>query len=80
MTNASRRIKASELEDCKTNGVNQVIEFPIGIDGLTIIESVNAQPMKLSLRDLYAALAAGRARATASMSFSSRRAARPTPR
>ena len=58
MTNASRRIKASELEDCKTNGVNQVIEFPIGIDGLTIIESVNAQPMKLSLRDLYAALAA----------------------
>lgn len=58
MTNASRRIKASELEDCKKNGVNQVIEFPIGIDGLTLIESASAQPMKLSLRDLYAALAA----------------------
>ena len=58
MTNASRRIKSSELEDCKANGVNQVIEFPVGIDGLTVIESVNAQPMKLSLRDLYAALAA----------------------
>ena len=58
LTNASRRIKTSELEDCKKNGVNQVIEFPIGIDGLTVIESVNAQPMKLSLRDLYAALAA----------------------
>lgn len=58
MTNASRRIKASELEDCKKNGVNQVIEFPVGIDGLTVIASVNAQPMNLSLRDLYAALAA----------------------
>lgn len=58
LTNASRRIKTSELEDCSKNGVNQVIEFPIGIDGLTVIESVDAQPIKLSLRDLYAALAA----------------------
>lgn len=58
LTNASRRIKASELQDCNSNGVNQVIEFPVGIDGLTIIESVNSPPLKLSLRDLYAALAA----------------------
>lgn len=58
MTNASRRIKASELADCNANGVNQVIEFPVGIDGLSVIESAKAQPLKLSLRDLYAALAA----------------------
>jgi phosphate transport system substrate-binding protein len=58
LTNASRRIKASELEDCQKNGVNQVIELPVGIDGLAVIESVQAQPMKLTLRDLYAALAA----------------------
>lgn len=58
LTNASRRIKASELEDCDKNGVKQVIEFPVGIDGLTVIESVSAQQMKLTLRDLYAALAA----------------------
>jgi phosphate transport system substrate-binding protein len=58
MTNASRRIKSSELEDCNGNGVNQVIEFPVGIDGLTVIQSANTPPMKLSLRDLYAALAA----------------------
>jgi phosphate transport system substrate-binding protein len=58
MTNASRRIKESELADCHKNGALQVIEFPIGIDGLTLIESVKAQPMKLTLRDLYAALAA----------------------
>ncbi|MDP9424340.1 MAG: substrate-binding domain-containing protein [Pseudomonadota bacterium] len=58
LTNASRRIKPSEVEDCNKNGVNQIIEFPVGIDGLTIIESVNSTPMKLTLRDLYAALAA----------------------
>lgn len=58
LTNASRRIKKSELEDCNKNGVMQVIEFPVGIDGLSVIESVKAQPMKLTLRDLYAALAA----------------------
>lgn len=58
LTNASRRIKKSEFDDCVAHGVKQVIEFPIGIDGLTVIESVNAQPMKLTLRDLYVALAA----------------------
>ena len=58
MSNASRRIKSGELETCNQNGVKQVIEFPIGIDGLAVIESVNGQPMKLTLRDLYAALAA----------------------
>lgn len=58
MTNASRRIKSSELENCNANGVNQVIEFPVGIDGLTVIQSAGAPPIKLSLRDLYAALAA----------------------
>lgn len=58
LTNASRRIKTSELEDCQKNGVAQVIEFPVGIDGLTVIQSASAPPMKLTLRDLYAALAA----------------------
>lgn len=58
LTNASRRIKTSEYEDCAKNGIKQIIEFPIGIDGLTVIESANAKPMKLTLRDLYAALAA----------------------
>ena len=58
LSNASRRIKSSEFEDCQKNGVKQIIEFQVGIDGLTIIESVSAAPMKLTLRDLYAALAA----------------------
>src|SRR5688572_32586253 len=41
LTNASRRIKASEVETCSANGVKQIIEFPIGIDGLTLIQSVS---------------------------------------
>lgn len=59
ITNASRRIKASELESCRDNGVNQVIEVPVGIDGLTLIESATRPTgFQLSLRDVYAALAA----------------------
>jgi phosphate transport system substrate-binding protein len=58
LTNSSRRIMESELADCHRNGVQEVIEFPIGIDGLALIQSANATPIALSLRDLYAALAA----------------------
>ena len=58
LTNASRRMKKSEYDDCAKNGVNQVIEFPVGIDGLTVIQATGAPAMKLTLRDLYAALAA----------------------
>jgi phosphate transport system substrate-binding protein len=58
VANASRRIKASELESCARNGVRQVIEVPIGIDGLALIESApRPTGYNLSLRDIYAALA-----------------------
>jgi len=58
ISNASRRIKASEVEGCLKNGVRQIIEIPIGIDGLALIESRAAPPFELSVRDVYAALAA----------------------
>ena len=59
ISNASRRIKAGEIETCNRNGVNQIIEFPVGIDGLALIES-SQQPtgFQLTVRDIYAALAA----------------------
>ena len=56
--NASRRIKASEVEDCRKNGVNQVIEIPVGIDGLTFIQAKGTQPLNLTQADVYKALAA----------------------
>ena len=58
MTNASRRIKASEYQDCAKNGVKQIIEVPVGIDGLALIEGKNGAAMSLTVRDVYAALAA----------------------
>jgi phosphate transport system substrate-binding protein len=59
VANASRRIKASELESCHANGANQVLEVPVGIDGLVLIESATRPTgYRLSLRDVYAALAA----------------------
>ena len=59
VANASRRIKASELEQCNRNGVNQIIEIPVGIDGLALIEFGAAlDRLPLTARDIYAALAA----------------------
>jgi phosphate transport system substrate-binding protein len=57
--NASRRIKASEFARCRANGVNRIIEVPVGIDGLALIESAQRPTgFSLTARDIYAALAA----------------------
>jgi phosphate transport system substrate-binding protein len=58
IANASRRIKASELEECRKNGVNQVIELPIGIDGIALIEGAGSPQFSLTVEDVYKALAA----------------------
>src|SRR4051794_31014604 len=55
---ASRQIKKSEYDGCVQNGVKTVIEVPIGIDGLTIIEGANGPTMNLTQTDIYKALAA----------------------
>ena len=58
VSNASRQIKKSEYDACVKNGAKQVIEVPIGIDGLTIIEAANGPAMNLTQEDIYKALAA----------------------
>jgi len=55
---ASRPMKASEYADCAKAGAKQIIEVPIGIDGLTIIESRDSPGMNLTVADIYKALAA----------------------
>ena len=57
ITNASRRIKRSEFKRCQDNGVKQVVEVLIGYDGIAIANSVKSEPMDLTLRELYLALA-----------------------
>jgi phosphate transport system substrate-binding protein len=55
---ASRQIKKSEYDGCVQNGAKTIIEVPVGIDGLTIIESNNGPAMNLTQADIYKALAA----------------------
>ena len=55
---ASRQIKASEFADCAKNGVKSIIEQPIGIDGLTLIEKKGEAALNLTVADIYKALAA----------------------
>jgi phosphate transport system substrate-binding protein len=58
MVNASRQMKKSEYDACAAAGAKEIIEVPIGIDGLTFIEANGAQPMNLTVTDIYTALAA----------------------
>jgi phosphate transport system substrate-binding protein len=58
ITDASRRIKKSEFDTCSQNGVKTIIEVPVGIDGLTIIEAKSGAAMNLTQADIYKALAA----------------------
>jgi len=55
---ASREIKKSEYDSCIKNGVKSIIEVPVGIDGLTIIEANGGPAMNLTQTDIYKALAA----------------------
>ncbi len=58
VVNASRRMKPGELEDCVQNGARDVVEVKVGIDGLVLAQGKGGTPINLSLRDVYAALAA----------------------
>ena len=57
LTNASRRIKKSEFEDCAKNGVTDIVEVKIGFDGLTLAASKDAPGMKLTKQQIFMALA-----------------------
>jgi phosphate transport system substrate-binding protein len=58
IVNASRRMKASEYASCQANGVGEVIEVPIGADGIALAESNRGPRLQLTRRDVYLALAA----------------------
>jgi phosphate transport system substrate-binding protein len=56
-SNASRAIKKSEFEDCKKNGVTEIIELKVGFDGLTIANSKKGPDFKLTKDQVFRALA-----------------------
>jgi len=57
ITNSSRRIKKGEFENCQANGVTDIIEVLIGFDGITLANSVDADQMEMSRKDIFLALA-----------------------
>jgi len=57
ITNASRRIKNSEVEKCAKNGISEITEIKIGYDGIVIANSKKSPLMKLTLKEVYMALA-----------------------
>ena len=56
ITNASRRIKKSEFNKCKENGID-VVEIKVGYDGIVIANSKKATLLNLTKRQIFLALA-----------------------
>jgi phosphate transport system substrate-binding protein len=55
--NASRRMKASEAKACAANGVTQITEIQVGIDGIAFATAKNTPLANVTTRDIYLALA-----------------------
>lgn len=58
VANASRRMKKSEYDDCAKNGVKDLVEVQVGLDGIAFAEATGGPEMKLTVEDVYKALAA----------------------
>lgn len=57
MTNASRRMKSSEFEQCQKNGVEKITEVKIGFDGIVFANDKSGPKVDLTKRDIWLALA-----------------------
>src|SRR5262245_27896839 len=57
ITNASRKIKDSEIEQCAKNGVKEITEVKIGFDGIALSNSKAGPKMSISEAQIWQALA-----------------------
>ena len=57
IVNASRRMKASELELCRANGVTGVTEIVIGYDGIVVANAKTGPDFALTRVELFKAIA-----------------------
>ena len=57
IANASRRMKLSEFESCAANGVKEIVEIQVGLDGVAFAEAKGGPGIKLTPQDVYKALA-----------------------
>jgi phosphate transport system substrate-binding protein len=57
VANASRAIKKGEFEDCQKNGVKEIVEIKVGIDGLVIANAKGGPDLTLTQEQVFRALA-----------------------
>ena len=57
ISNASRRMKAKEAQACAANGVKDVTEIQIGLDGVAVATAKGTPISGITQRDLYMAIA-----------------------
>lgn len=57
MANSSRRIKASEVALCASNGVTEITEVRIGFDGIVLANAKSGPSLDVSLKQVFLALA-----------------------
>lgn len=57
ITNASRRIKKSEVKTCAKNGINEITEVKIGYDGIVLANSKATMQVDLTREQIFMALA-----------------------
>ncbi|GAA4642676.1 PstS family phosphate ABC transporter substrate-binding protein [Pontixanthobacter gangjinensis] len=58
VVNASRRMKASEFATCNANGVTEVVEIQVGLDGIAFASAKDGIMMNLTPDIVYRAIAA----------------------
>ena len=56
MTNASRAIKPKEKQMCFENGVTDISQVIVGLDGIAIIRSLKNEPINFTQQQLWEAL------------------------
>jgi phosphate transport system substrate-binding protein len=57
IVDASRPMKKAEFEDCQKNGVTEIVEIKIGLDGIVLAHAKNAPDFNVSQEELFLALA-----------------------
>lgn len=58
VANSSRKIKSSEVDTCKANGVTDIMEVRIGYDGIVFASDIAGNSFAFTQADWYKALAA----------------------
>jgi phosphate transport system substrate-binding protein len=57
ITNASRRMKKSEFDQCQANGVKDIVEVKVGYDGIVLANSKESPVMQITRKEIFLALA-----------------------